>query len=162
VVRFDQPYAGQRIFDIAQYLLERESPGILNWHLKGLRKLYADYAQSGDIILNDAQQKRVSDLLSESDSLRLFVKNEIVWDDTKLGKDDDENYSLTSEEIITEYVEDCVKVKGWIPLPYAVAEKRLPDLMLQYFGITKSHGLKRGDKSKRGWWNVRWAQPCQT
>jgi hypothetical protein len=116
--------------------------------------LFEDYAQAGDIILSGNQQKRVSDLLAESDSLRLFVTNEIIRDDTPMGNG--ESHSLTTEEIITKYIEDCVKVKQWTPVATATVEKYLPDLMLRYFGSAKSHGIKRNGKPKRGFWNVRW------
>jgi hypothetical protein len=154
IVRYDKPYSGQRIFEIEKYLLAREASGILNWCIRGLSLLFADYAKAGDVILTTDQQKRVSDLLAESDSLRLFVQNEIIRDDTQMTNG--EYHSLTTEEIITEYIEDCVKVKQWTPLPSATAEKRLTDLMLRYFGTGKSHDLKRDGKTRRGYWKVRW------
>jgi phage/plasmid-associated DNA primase len=155
IVRYDSPYTGKRIFEIEKYLLEKEGPGILNWCLEGLKMLFQDYAIAGDIILSPEQKKRVSDLLSESDSLRLFVAGRIVSDMTKT--DEDESQSLTTEEIVGAYIKDCLD-RQWIPVGYATAEKRLPDLMIQYFGITKSHDLLRpGKKNQRGYWNVRFS-----
>jgi hypothetical protein len=116
--------------------------------------LFQDYAQAGDIILSSDQQKRVADLLAESDSLRLFVENEIVRDDTKLSNG--ETRSLTVDEISTEYIEDCIKAKQWTPLSVATVEKRLPDMMQRFFGATKAHDVKRNGKNRRGFWNVRW------
>lgn len=155
IVRYDKVYNGQRIFEVEKYLLDKEAPGILNWCIDGLSMLYRDYSGSGDIILTADQQKRVSDLLAESDSLRLFVRNEIVRDDTKMGNGS--SYSLTTKEIIDEYIEDCAKVKNWTPISGASAEKRLPVLMLQCFGVGKSHDILRPpSKGKhRGFWNVR-------
>ena len=83
IVRYDRPYVGQRIFEVEKYLLKREAPGILIWCIEGLEMLIQDYHQTGDIILSTAQQQRVSDLLDESDSLRLFVETEIVKDEGK-------------------------------------------------------------------------------
>lgn len=155
IVRYDKVYNGQRIFEIEKYLLEKEAPGILNWCIDGLSMLYRDYSKSGDITLTANQQKRVSDLLAESDSLRLFVRNEIVRDDTKMGNGS--SYSLTAKEIIDEYIEDCAKVKNWTPISGAAAEKRLPVLMLQHFGVGKSHDIPRppSKSTQRGFWNVR-------
>jgi hypothetical protein len=113
----------------------RETPGILNWCINGLSLLFKDCTESGDIGITPDQRKRVNDLLSESDSLRLFVSNEIIRDDTKMGSG--ESYSLTSDDIITEYIEDCLKVKQWTPVSAVTAEKRLPDLTLQYFGTSR-------------------------
>ncbi len=153
IVRYDKPYDGERIFEIDKRLLEEEASGILNWCVDGLKLLFQDYAASNDIVLSADQKTRVSDLLSESDSLRLFVSNEIIKETAK--RSNGEYYSLTTDEIIAAYIEDCVNVKHWAPVAYAVAEKRLPDLMTRYFGITKSHDIARGDKQKRGFWNVR-------
>jgi phage/plasmid-associated DNA primase len=154
IIRFDKPYVGQRMFEIHKYLLDREAPGILNWCISGLSMLFGDYAKTGDVILTPDQQKRVSDLLAESDSLRLFVENEIIRDDTLHAHG--ASHSLTVEEITTEYIEDCVKVKQWTPLSVTQVEKRLPDLMLRVFGTAKAHDVKRNGKNKRGFWKVRW------
>jgi phage/plasmid-associated DNA primase len=154
IIRYDKPYTGKRIFEIDKHLLRTEAAGILNWCIDGLSLLFQDYAQAGDIILTADQKARVSNLLSESDSLRLFVTNEIVRDDTVMSNG--EQHSLTTEDIITEYIEDCVKVKQWTPVSASTAEKRLPDLILRGFGIGKSNDVKRAGKDKRGFWNVRW------
>ena len=140
IIRYDKPYTGRRIFEIDKYLLRTEASGILNWCIKGLSLLFQDYAQAGDIILTADQKNRVSDLLSESDSLRLFVTNEIIRDDTVMSNK--EHYSLTTEDIITEYIDDCVKVKQWTPFSASTAEKKLPDLMLRNFGVGKSNDVK--------------------
>ena len=154
IIRYDCPYTGQRIFEIDKYLLAKEAPGILNWCIDGLKLLFGDYAKTGDVILTPDQQKRVNDLIAESDSLRLFVENEIVKNDAKMSNG--EHYSLTVEEITTEYIEDCIKVKQWTPLPVTTVEKRLPDLMQRLFGTAKAHDLKRNGKNRRGFWKVRW------
>jgi len=145
--------SGQKIFEIEKYLLAREASGILNWGINGLTMLFHDYDQAGDIILTADQQKRVSDLLSESDSLRLFVSTQIVRDDSLMGNG--QSRSLTVEEIISEYTHDCIEDKQWTPLTTSVAEKQLPDLMLQHFGTPKTHDVPRNGKNKRGFWKVR-------
>ncbi len=153
IVRHDAPFTGKKIFEIEKYLLDRESSGILNWCIKGLGMLFHDYAQSGDIILTPEQRKRVTDLLSESDSLRLFVSTQIVRDDSLMSNGD--SHSLTVEEIVSEYTRDCIEDKQWIPLTNSAAEKQLPDLMLQHFGSPKTHDIPRNGKNKRGFRKVR-------
>ena len=153
IVRYDAPFTGKKIFEIEKYLLDRESSGILNWCIKGLEMLFHDYAVSGDIILTPEQRKRVTDLLSESDSLRLFVSTQIVRDDSLMSNGD--SHSLTVEEIVSEYTRDCIEDKQWIPLTNSAAEKQLPDLMLQHFGSPKTHDIPRNGKNKRGFWKVR-------
>ena len=153
IVRYEAPFSGQKIFEIEKYLLAREASGILNWGINGLTMLFHDYDQAGDIILTADQQKRVSDLLSESDSLRLFVSTQIVRDDSLMGNG--QNRNLTVEEIISEYIHDCIEDKQWTPLTTSAAEKQLPDLMLQHFGTPKTHDVPRNGKNKRGFWKVR-------
>jgi phage/plasmid-associated DNA primase len=152
IVRYDKPFTGQRIFEIERYLLEKEAPGILNWCIQGLLLLFQDYAKAGDIILSAVQQKRVADLLTESDSLQVFLKTSIVRDDSQMGNG--ESYSLTTQEIIDEYQVDCVRAKNWIPISPRLAETQLPTLMLRHFGVPKSHDLRRDGKTKRGFWHV--------
>jgi hypothetical protein len=96
----------------------------------------------------------VDTLLSESDSLRLFIRDNVIktQPDPTRGGD-----SLTVEEIVKEYVEDCVNSKHWTPTPSAQVEKQLPNLMLEFFGVTKSHDVSRNGKNKRGFWNVRFS-----
>ena len=52
----------------------------------------------------------MTDLLGESDSLRLFVANEIRRDDSLMGNG--QQYSLTVDEIVKEYIADCL-AKNW-------------------------------------------------
>jgi hypothetical protein len=94
----------------------------------------------------------VTDLLGESDSLRLFVANEIRRDDNLMGNG--QQYSLTVDEIVKEYIADCL-AKNWCPLPPTIVEKRLPELMMRYFQVGKSHDVPRAGKNRRGFWKVR-------
>jgi putative DNA primase/helicase len=154
IVRYDAPYRGQRIFEIDKYLISIEAPGILNWCLEGLKLLFRDYGQTGDIILSENQKQRVDTLLSESDSLRLFIRDNIIKTQAGPGREGD---SLTVDEIITEYVDYCVNDKHWVPLSVDYAERQLPDLMVEFFGLTKSHSVIRNSTAKRGFCNVRFS-----
>jgi putative DNA primase/helicase len=160
IIRYDKPYTGQRIFEIEKYLLAKEAPGILKWCIDGLKLLFQDYSQAGDIILSTTQQTRVTDLLAESDSLRLFVQNEIVRDSgiVQNGALIGQHFSLTINEISTAYIDDCIKVKKWTPVSVDRIEKQLPDLMQRFFGVGKSNSLKRKNKGIRGYWNVKFAR----
>jgi P4 family phage/plasmid primase-like protien len=154
IVRYDKPYQGQRIAEVEKYLISRESSGILNWCIEGLQKLLEDYNATGDILMSKEQKERVDTLLSESDSLRLFVRDHIIRTQPQANGDRD---SLTTEEIIAEYIEDCVTIKHWVPIPMEYAERQLPNLVVEFFGLAKSHDLTRGQRTKRGYWNVRFS-----
>jgi len=153
IVRYEKPYSGDRIYDVDKYLLSIEAPGILNWCIEGLRKLFEDYDNSGDIILSDDQKARVNTLLSESDSLRIFLRENISYFDAHSSGP----CCLTTEEIIDDYIKYCVQDKNWRSLPRAEVERQLPDLMAKFFGVTKSHDLQRNGKARRGYWNVRFS-----
>jgi putative DNA primase/helicase len=154
IVRYDKPYEGKRIVEVEKYLISREASGILNWCIEGLQKLLEDYNALGDILMSKEQKERVDTLLSESDSLRLFVRDHII---RTQSQPDGNRDSLTTEEIITEYIGDCVTIKHWVPIPMEYAERQLPNLVVEFFGVAKSHDLVRGQKTRRGYWNIRFA-----
>jgi phage/plasmid-associated DNA primase len=58
-------------------LLREEGEGILRWAVEG-GQAYAGAEDFGVIQLTDAQSRRVDDLLSESDSVRSFVRECVV------------------------------------------------------------------------------------
>jgi phage/plasmid-associated DNA primase len=164
LVRYEQPYIGQRIPEIARRLIEGEGPGILNWCLQGLELLFQDIRIVGDIILSDRQKKLVEDLLSESDSLGFFIKDYVISDFTKPpgsnGKNGAASYSVTFDEITDRYIEYC-RDKGWNPLPATRIKEQLPDLMIRQFGVAEAHSIKRGGKEQRGFRNVRILPPTE-
>ncbi|HTL52751.1 MAG TPA: hypothetical protein VL860_09270, partial [Planctomycetota bacterium] len=146
VVRYEKPPPAKRILDFDHLLLREEGSGILRWAMAGFVKLQQEFAELGDFRLTDAQRARVDSLLAESDSLRLFVKEQL---------ERSEHDNVTSAEISQAYAEYCAD-KGWNALPTAVVERTLPDLMLETFHVTKSHSIERDDKkSNRGWRRVR-------
>jgi putative DNA primase/helicase len=147
IVSYPTPFTGKRIPEIEKKLLNEEGPGILNWCLTGLMKLFKDIAGDGGTVqLSARQHKRVHSLLRESDSLRIFVQSNVVKTST------DEN--LTVEEIVTTYIQYCLDC-DWVPVSSRKAESELPDLMLELFGQARSGSIQRGGTAKRGFRKVR-------
>ena len=107
VVRYQKPPPTKRILDFDHVLLREEGSGILRWAMAGFVKLQAEFAESGDFELTDAQRGRVDSLLAESDSLRLFVKQRMARHDYG---------DVTTSEISQAYAEFCAD-KGWNALP---------------------------------------------
>jgi len=136
VIRYDRPYAGMEIPEVAKFLVAKEGPGILNWCICGAQLLLGDIQQSGSLILSEAQQRRVEDLLNESDSIRIFLL-ESVERDTAGGE------GLTVRQIVEAYNEFCIG-RGWDPIAVSTVEKRLPDLMSELFGVLRSHDIDWG------------------
>jgi putative DNA primase/helicase len=140
IIHYAKPRTGERINDFAQKLIKEEGSGILNWALEGLLKLRADLKDRGDIKLTEAQRKRVSSLLDESDGLRLFLKHSLQ---TKKGA------NLTTDEIIERFAVYCSE-QGW-GMSSSMVERELPDLMMELFNVRKSNNIERevvdaGDK----------------
>ena len=146
IVQYDRPFTGKSIPNVDQVLLHQEGPGILNWCVEGVQKLFADIAIEGRIVLSERQRERVHTLLSESDSLRIYLRENIVR--TTNGA------NLTAAEIIEAYNSFCTNC-GWSPVPGNVAQRQLDDLMLELFSVAKVNNVPRDGKSQRGFRNVR-------
>jgi phage/plasmid-associated DNA primase len=144
IVRYEGPKPKKKIPDFGEKLAREESSGILNFAIAGLAMLLDDIDQSGDIALNERQATIVDNLLAESDSLRLFLREAIV---------EAEGEDLSVNEIIEAYAAFCPE-KGWDPLPITEIQRSLEGLMLELFHVTKSHCIKRDDRSVRGFFGV--------
>lgn len=130
----------KKIPNFGKKLIQEEGSGILNWALMGLKMIWDDIDKHGDIHLGDDQKARIDGLLAESDSLRHFLNEEVVRD---------ENADLTVSEIEEAYADYCPR-KGWNPKHITAIRRELEGLVLELFGKTKSHSLKRDGKSQRG------------
>ena len=106
--------------------------------------LLKDIQTGGDIALSAAQVKIVDGLLAESDSLRHFLLENVVQN---------ESSDLSTTEIVEAYAEYC-PLKGWNPKPITVIHRELESLMLELFGTSKSHSIRRDDKSTKGFRRV--------
>lgn len=145
IVRFEQAAPNKKIPDFGALLVSEEGPGILNWGLGGLHLLFQDMEQTSDIILTNRQRDVVDSLLAESDSLRAFLRE-------RAEKADDCDASVN--EIVEAYAAYC-PTKGWQALPITIVQGQLQGLMLELFGVTQSHCIKRDNKSVRGFFGVR-------
>lgn len=146
IVRYDKPFTGKPVPNIHEILLAEEGPGILNFFIQGAEKLFEDIADKG-LVLSAEQKHRVHALLSESDSLRIFLKGNVYQ---SVGT----HSNLTVAEIVAEYHKSCL-VQGWAPVPGRIVERQLPDLMLEFFSTQKANDIERGGAAQRGFRNVR-------
>ncbi|MFH0796995.1 MAG: DUF5906 domain-containing protein [Candidatus Omnitrophota bacterium] len=144
IIRFEGPAPAKNIPDFKDVLIREEGSGILNWALQGLGMLLEDIEAHGDIQLTEKQEKILDGLLAESDSLRHFLVENVVQD---------ENVDLSTTEIVEAYAEYCPR-KGWNPKPITVIHRELESLILELFGTSKSHSIKRDGKNTRGFHRV--------
>lgn len=142
MVCYDTPFDGEKIPDIELALLKSEGSGILNWCIEGARKLLV---RNGSLLKTELQQKRITDLLRSSESLKLFLLDSIV-----------QCYGagLTTEAIVQGYADYCME-QGWSMTKDVVG--KLPDLMMELFQSCSTHSVLEGNKitQKRGYSGVK-------
>jgi P4 family phage/plasmid primase-like protien len=152
IIQYDGQAPAKRIDQFHRLLLETEGSGILNWAIEGLVEYEKDHGVNGDIALTEAQQNRVSALLSESDGLRQFLSSEIV----DCGEGD-----LSSDEIVGRYA-GYAKARGWRPLRATIVQTQVRDLLFELFGVSQSHSLQRDGEACRGYRGLRFREPGET
>ena len=113
--------------------------------------LWDDIHTTGDIVLSSVQKGRIDALLAESDSLRHFLSDNLT-----LSPSND----ITVGEIEEAYANYC-PVKKWNPKSITVLRKELAELMLEMFGKTQSHSIKREIGNQRGFRGVTFKKEAQ-
>lgn len=146
IVRYEAPPPTKKIHDFGAFLARAEGSGILNWALLGAQKVLNEIPDTGGDFALTAHQRRVVDsLLAESDSLRFFLQDRVIAD----------TYGdLTTSELVEAYAAYCPE-KKWQPLPITEVQNKLEGLMLELFGVTKRHDIKRDLKNQRGFTGVK-------
>ncbi len=144
IVRYEAPPPKVKIPNFGEMLVREEGPGILNWMLEGLVMLLIDIAETGDIRLTDRQAGVVDSLLAESDSLRMFVRENI-------GRQDGSDLSV--HEIVQAYAHYCPE-RGWDPLPESKINHQLQTIMMDLFQVIRTNNCQRDGKAVRGFRGV--------
>src|SRR4029077_15335407 len=143
IIEYRNPKPEEVVADLSEQILAREASGVLNWMLTGVEKIRADAWQ---LHLTPAQQKLVDDLLLESESHIVFVRE-------SLARDDDAQ--LTVSECYAAYVQFCNE-RGWRALIRNKFGSAIGDTVAHQFGITPRHDISDGDgKPQRGWKGIR-------
>jgi len=145
-VRYEAPPPAKKINDFGAYLLKAEGSGILNWALLGSQKVLTEIPdEGGDFRMTPRQRDVVDSLLAESDSLRYFLQDRLIAD----------TYGdVTVTEIVEAYAAYCPE-RRWQPMPVTEVHNKLEGLMLEQFGVTKRHDIKRNEKNQRGFSRVK-------
>jgi putative DNA primase/helicase len=141
IVRYEAPAPQKKIHDFGAYLVRTEGSGILNWALLGAQKVLSEIPDTGgDFVMTQRQHEIVGSLLAESDSLRHFLRDRVAANAYE---------DLTVTEIIEAYAAYCPE-RHWRPMPITEIQAKLEGLMLELFGVSKSHSIKRNDRNQRG------------
>jgi P4 family phage/plasmid primase-like protien len=142
IIKYEAPKPKNPINNFADWLVENEGPGILNWMIEGALELLAEKKFQ----MTEGQKGTVKDLLEESDSVRSFLRRCVQ----PAGRNDD----VTTDELIEAYHEFC-DAKAWDAVAAGTLEKHLPNLMLELFRVTKQNSIKRDGTARRGYKRVR-------
>jgi P4 family phage/plasmid primase-like protien len=141
----------RRTPDLDRILMRAEGSGILNWFLLGAAQLARFEREGIDWPLTREQQKRIDDMLAESDSLRSFVGQGVIRQS---------DASVTVDEILGAYENYCAEL-GWLALSKAQVERGLGPLMMELHRAAKRNDIPRGTSQKRGFMGVRLFEPCE-
>jgi phage/plasmid-associated DNA primase len=146
IVRYEAPPPTRNIPDFGAYLVRTEGSGILNWALVGAQKVLTEIPdEGGDFAMTARQLEIVDSLLAESDSLRHFLQDQVVTSTFS---------NVTVTELVEAYSAYCPE-RRWQPLPITEVYRQLEGLMLELFGVTKAHSIKRNEKNERGFNRVK-------
>jgi P4 family phage/plasmid primase-like protien len=145
IVDYARPKPVKPIPGFDALLLHEEGPGILRWAVDGAISLTREMAVTGCIHLTDTQRRRVDDLLSESDSVRSFVRDRI---ETAHGGE------LAIHDLTAAYRDYC-EIRDWEPLRDRQFQAELPDAMLEYHRAIKRNDIHLDGKSVRGFRGVK-------
>src|SRR5262249_43832623 len=140
------PLQNERITDFHRVIVQNEGPGILNFLIEGCNLLLKDLDHGGRLSLSPNQSNHINRFIAESDSLRRFLL-------ANLSAVSQSESDLSTDEILDAYYADCV-VRELNSIPTAEAQKTLPELMKDLFAKSRSHDIKRQNKSHRGYRGV--------
>lgn len=142
-IHYTRPKPEHAIPDLSERILREEGSGVLNWTLSGLAQARADGWQ---LHLNEHQQRRVDDLLLESDNLGEFVRRCLV---------EESHAALTLNDAYAAYVAFCNRC-GWVAMTRNQFGRRIPDAVVQKHRVVLRRDIKdaRG-KDSQGWKGLR-------
>lgn len=145
ILPYCNPAPQRKIADLSEIILRDEASGVLNWMLAGLEKIRGDNWQ---LVVSERQQTVVDDLLLESDSHGVFVREGLIRDGEA---------QITVADCYTAYVEFCTE-RGWAALAKNRFSAAIGDAIVRHFGITQRHNIPdEHGKPQRGWKGFRCA-----
>lgn len=146
IVDYERASTAKPVKNFDDVLLRDEGPGILNWAIQGAIQLLQDLDKTGKFQMTEAQIRRVDDLLSESDSVRSFVKDCVVKE---------QGARITIHDLATAYRDFC-EDRGWEPLRERRFESDVPEAMMEFHRLPKRTDIKGIEgKNVRGFMDAR-------
>ncbi len=142
IIPYNRPKTNSVIADFDKIILRDEGSGVLNWKLDGLDELRADGWQLNQ---TSSQQATVDNLLLESDSCAVFVREQLRREPSG---------SLLLSDCFEEYVKFCTS-RSWSPLTKNKFGNVVSEAIVRRFGITQRNNIPDSHKKhQRGWSGV--------
>lgn len=139
IVEYKKPKPEKVIADFSERIVREEGSGVLNWMLEGLLNLRRDHWQ---LRLTEAQQKKVDDLLLESEADRVFAEEML---------ERREGAQLTVSDCYEAYVQFCNE-RGWVVMARKKFSNGIGDTITRLFSLTLRHDVPdQQEKPQRGW-----------
>jgi len=144
IVKYEAAKPAVVIPDLAGKILTEEGPGVLNFMLDGLDALRA---ANWELRLSETQQRRVDDVLLESDSHRVFVSQCLMKDTSALG--------MTKADVYAAFVEFCDS-RGWVAMNKNRFGKLGTEAIAHAFGLAVRGDIQGANvKQNDGWKSLR-------
>lgn len=142
IVTYSRPRPQQQVADLAAKILRDEGSGALNWMLEGMDRL----RKAGWQIDGNAEQRaRVDDLLAESDSVEVFVREALKAHPAG---------TMTVGEAFARYVNFCGK-RGWSTVDRKRFNEKVPDAVARRLHLSIRNDIPDHDgRHQRGWKGV--------
>jgi phage/plasmid-associated DNA primase len=140
------PADRKRTIDFGAKLIAAEGSGILNRMIAGYQAAWRELEDSGDLVLNDEQRARVENLVMRSEAVETFVKTRLEVDPGS---------EVSSEALVEAFFAWCA-ANGWTAPTERQVQLRLPELILEHWGVVRCHRLSGPNgRLVRGWRGIR-------
>lgn len=128
---------------LSKHIVASEGSGVLNWALEGLDRLRDENWQMS---VTDRQQAILDDMLLESESVRVFLADQIV---------EEPGATLTGAEASERYQRFCL-ARGWKPVSDRVFSSEIIPRIERHFGRARRNDIPTcAGSSVRGWKDIR-------
>ncbi len=140
---FDRKIPVRRVANFAEVLIREEGAGILDWLVEGYMAHQRELAEHGTLKLTEDQQRRVDDWIMESEGELAFARMHVT---KRAG-------TVSVEELWQAYSTFAAE-RGWTLPSKQVFCTKLPEVMMELFGVERDNHIMRNGTAVRGFRGV--------
>jgi putative DNA primase/helicase len=137
-----RPEASLVIDNFEEILFKEEAEGIFAWMIEGARRHYAELQAGKGFSVTANQERRTEQIIARSKSILTFVLDGLEYLPTA---------SLSSDELYDGYAAFC-QDRNWRSFPERAFADIVRPLILQHFGVGKSHDILRTKPNGKDTW----------